>query len=137
MPEYISFEEQINKDKEKYDEALKESSVDWHEGKNDYIPFMGSPLFALLRRYQELDKRFPTLRGGKAGKPERIEQAVLAFLLPISKVDIAYLLLDVGVTTIEAVLNKMMNEGRKNREERVDQRRQIFENIRTWKRYST
>ena len=112
VPEYISFEEQINKDKGRYYEALKESSIGWHEGKNDYLPFMGNTIFTLFCCYQELDKRFLTLRDGKVSKTERIEHAVLTSLLPISKADIAYLLPDVSVTTIEAVLAKMVKEGK-------------------------
>lgn len=34
---YISFEEQINKNKGYYYEALRKSSIGWHENKNDYF----------------------------------------------------------------------------------------------------
>ena len=112
VPKYISFEEQINKDKGKYYEALKQSSLGWHEGKNDYIPFVGNTIFTLFRCYQELDRRFLTLRDNKVSKTERVEQAVLNSLLPVSKMDIASLLPDVSVTTIEAVLAKMVKEGK-------------------------
>lgn len=37
---YVSFEEQINQSKEYYYQALYESSQNWHENENSYIPFM-------------------------------------------------------------------------------------------------
>ena len=37
---YISFEEQINKNKAWYYQALKKSSENWHDSKNNYFPFM-------------------------------------------------------------------------------------------------
>ena len=112
VPEYISFEEQINKDKIRYYEALKKSSVNWHEGNNNYLPFINNTIFTLSNCYQELNKRFLTLRDGKVSKTERIENAVLTSLIPISKADIVYLLPDVSVTTIEAVLAKMVKESK-------------------------
>lgn len=37
---YISFEEQINKYKDLYYEALKQSSIGWETNNNDYFPFI-------------------------------------------------------------------------------------------------
>ena len=37
---YISIEKLIEKSKETYYEALRESSVSWHEEENDYAPFV-------------------------------------------------------------------------------------------------
>jgi Fic family protein len=37
---YISFEEQINKNKNSYYEALRKSSENWEGGANDYMPFV-------------------------------------------------------------------------------------------------
>lgn len=112
VPKYISFEEQINKEKWDYYNALKASSEGWHENQNDYVPFIGNFLKTLFYCYQELDKRFLTLRDGKVSKKERIEQAVLTSLLPLSKADIQYLLPDVSVSTIEAVLSEMVKSGK-------------------------
>jgi Fic family protein len=109
---YVSFEEEINKDKGAYHEALENSSLGWHENKNDYLPFVGNFLLTLARCYQELDKRFLILNGEKMSKNVRIERTVLASFIPVSKAEIQELLPDVSVTTIEAVLSKMMKENK-------------------------
>ncbi len=109
---YVSFEEEINKDKGSYYEALEQSSLGWHENKSDYLPFIGNFLSTLARCYQELDKRFLILNGQKMSKNERIEKTVLASFIPVSKAEIQDLLPDVSVTTIEAVLSKMVKENK-------------------------
>jgi Fic family protein len=109
---YVSFEEEINKDKGAYYEALENSSLGWHENKNDYLPFVGNFLLTLARCYQELDKRFLILNGEKMSKNERIERTVSASFIPVSKAEIQDLLPDVSVTTIEAVLAKMVKENK-------------------------
>ena len=105
---YVSFEEEINKDKGSYYESLEQSSAGWHENQNDYLPFMGNFLATLARCYQELDKRFLLLNGEKMSKNVRIEKMVLASFIPVSKAEIQNLLPDVSVTTIEAVLSKLL-----------------------------
>lgn len=107
---YISFEEQINKSKGYYYEALRRSSINWHENKNDYFYFVEYFLVTLFNCYRELDKRFATVNSKKINKTTRIEATVLNSLLPISKKEISDILPDVSVTTIEAVLGKLLKE---------------------------
>jgi Fic family protein len=108
---YISFEQQINTQKSAYYEALGESSKGWHENRADYRYFIQNFAMTLLACYKELDRRFVTVLTGKGAKSKRIEQAVLASVLPISKREIASLLPDVSVTTIEAVLGTLLKQG--------------------------
>ena len=108
---YISFEEQINKNKGWYYQTLKESSENWHDSKNNYFPFMQNFLMTLYECYQELDKRFAVVNSNKITKTARIENTVLNSLLPISKADICKLLPDISPTTVEAVLGKMIKSG--------------------------
>ncbi len=108
---YISFEEQINKNKGWYYQALKESSENWHESTNNYFPFMQNFLSILYECYQELDKRFAVVNSNKITKTSRIENTVLNSLLPISKSEICKLLPDISPTTVEAVLGKMVKSG--------------------------
>lgn len=108
---YISFEEQINKRKGNYYDALKQSSSRWHEGKNDYSAFIMEFLTTLYLCYRELDKRFAVLGSRKVTKQARIEATVMNSLTPISKSDICKILPDVSATTVEAVLGKLVTEG--------------------------
>lgn len=112
ISKYVSFEEQINLSKGNYYEALRQSSIGWHENTNDYIPFIENFLFTLYLCYKELDKRFLTIKSGKVSKTKRIEEIVLTSFIPISKKEILNLLPDISVTTIEKVLSNMMKDGK-------------------------
>ena len=108
---YVSFEEQINRYKGFYYDALKKSSVGWERGENDYFPFVENFLSTLYMCYKELDKRFAVVNGKKVTKKSRIEATVLGSLLPISKSEICRILPDVSPTTVEAVLGQMVKGG--------------------------
>lgn len=108
---YVSFEEQINKYKGYYYEALRLSSIGWHENENNYMPFIENFLSTLYMCYKELDKRFAVVNEKKISKSARIEATVLNSLAPISKKEICEILPDVSPTTIEMVLGKMVKNG--------------------------
>jgi len=109
---YISFEEQINKNKNSYYEALRKSSDNWESNKNDYLPFIENFIFTLLICYKELDKRFAFIQSTKVLKRERVEQTILNSLLPLGKREINYILPDVSATTIEMVVSQMIKQGK-------------------------
>lgn len=108
---YISFEEQINKIKGNYYEALRLSSIDWIENKQSYVPFVENFLSTLYMCYKELDKRFSIVNSKKITKKARIEATVLNSLTPISKAEICKILPDVSATTVETVLGAMVKNG--------------------------
>ena len=108
---YISFEEQINKNKGYYYESLKESSTNWGKNENTYIPYIENFLTTLYMCYKELDKRFSVVNSNKVTKKARIEQTVLNSLTAISKSEICNILPDVSPTTVEAVLGRMVKDG--------------------------
>ena len=83
----------------------------WHERQNSYFPFIENFITTLLYCYKELDKRFSVVNSKKVTKRQRIEAIVINSLLPISKVEICYILPDVSPTTIEAVLAGMIKSG--------------------------
>jgi Fic family protein len=107
---YVSFEWQINRSKNAYVHALKDSSVGWHKGQNSYFPFMENFVTTLLFCYVELDKRF-TAGSKKVTKRQRIENVVLDSTVPISKGEINAALPDVSQTMIEVVLGEMFKDG--------------------------
>ena len=110
---YISFEEQINKMKRSYYESLRVSSIDWHEGKNDYMPFVKNFILTLYLCYEELNKRFAIIQDDKkVTKEKRIEGTVLNSMLPITKKELRFLLPDISETTIERVLAALVKEGK-------------------------
>ena len=109
---YISFENQINQYKGNYYDALERSQKKWHESNNTYYPFIEFTFQILYQCYKEINRRFIQTRSGKDKKNERIEAVVLDSIVPISKADIQELLPDVSITTIEAVLAKLLKENK-------------------------
>ena len=112
VAKYISFEEQINNDKGGYYDALKDSSVGWHDNINNYMPFIENFLLNLYRCYKEMDKRLVTVKSGKVSKNSRIESIIFSAFLPISKAEIKELLPDISITTIEKVLADLLKAGK-------------------------
>lgn len=110
--QYISFEEQINRYKGAYYEALQASSADWESGENDYYPFIRNFLSMLYMCYKELDQRFAVVQGNRVTKKARVEAAVLGSLTPISKAEICRIHPDISPTTVESVLSAMVRDGR-------------------------
>lgn len=108
---YISFEEQINKYKAAYYEALQQASMGWHTNENNYFPFIENFLSSLHMCYKELDKRFAVVNGKKITKAARVESTVLNSLIPLSKAEICKILPDISPTTVEAVLGGMVKRG--------------------------
>lgn len=109
---YISLENQINKYKGNYYDALQRSQNHWHESKNTYYPFIEFTFQILYQCYKEINRRFITTKSGKNKKNERIEAIVLNSIVPVSKCDIQDLLPDVSITTIELVLAKLIKENK-------------------------
>lgn len=109
---YISFEGQINKYKESYYDALKQSSDDWHDNQNDYIPFIINFMQILYRCFKDLDEHFMDISIKKAKKSERVEAVLMSAIVPISKADILEKLPDVSVKTVELVLSKLVKDKR-------------------------
>ena len=107
---YISVEERVDMTKDRYYSALSHSSEGWHEGRNDYIPFIDYFLDVLLTCYRGLDRCFATIEGKKATKNNRIEAVVMNSLVPISKREIMSMLPDVSQTTVELCLHRMLDK---------------------------
>lgn len=108
---YISFEEQINRYKYLYYNALQSSSSGWDANQNDYFPFIQNFLTTLYTCYKELDKRFTVINSKRITKTARIEATILENLAPISKAEICAIHPDISPTTVESVLGKMVKAG--------------------------
>lgn len=109
--QYVSIEARINDYKVSYYDALKRSSVGWHENQSDYTPFMTYMLQILYQCYKELDLRFAETAGESVSKSKRVEHILLNAYVPLSKEEICERLPDVSVSTVERVLGKMTTSG--------------------------
>lgn len=108
---YISIEMFIEKSKETYYEALKTSSIGWHESKNDYQPFTSYYLGVILKAYQEFQDRVEHLHGKTLSKADRIKSIFQKRIGKITKTDISALCPDISISTIERTLKEMLDAG--------------------------
>ena len=108
---YISIESLIEKTKDNYYAALKQSSEHWHEGKNDIWPFMRYMLGILLAAYRDFESRVSVVSDMKMTKEERIRKFVNEKVGLFTKSEIIQSCPDIAATTIEKVLGEMKREG--------------------------
>ncbi len=108
---YISIESLIEKTKDNYYAALKQSSEHWHEGKNDIWPFMRYMLGILLAAYRDFESRVSVVFDMKMTKEERIRKFVNEKVGLFTKSEIIQSCPDIASTTIEKVLGEMKREG--------------------------
>lgn len=104
---YISLEKLISDSKETYYEVLQESSADWHEGKNDYLPFVRYMLGMIIAAYREFSSRVDLLIARGLSKPDRIEEIIRQTTGPITKVQIMEQCPDISQVTVERTLREL------------------------------
>lgn len=111
MGKYISIEKIIENTKEAYYIALRQSSDNWHENENSYLPFVKYYLEIILAAYKNFESRVEHLQNKPLSKPERIKKIFSETLEKLSKKDIRELCPDISVSTIETTLNSLFKEG--------------------------
>lgn len=105
---YISIEMLIEKSKDSYYEALQESSQNWHEDGNNYLPFLKYMLGVVVKAYNEFEDRVEYLRFHKVSKPERIKAIIDRTPGKITKKEISQACPDISLTTIERTLANLV-----------------------------
>ena len=108
---FISVEMIIEKTKETYYEVLQESSADWYEGKNAYLPFVKYYLEVILSAYKEFSARVQLMQDRSLSKPERIRRLFANTLQKLSKGMILEKCPDISASTVEATLAALVKEG--------------------------
>lgn len=108
---YISIEMLIEKSKDSYYEALQASSQDWHEDRNNYLPFLKYMLGVVVKAYKEFENRVEHLRYRKISKPERIKAIIERTPGKITKKEISQTCPDISLTTIERTLSDLLAAG--------------------------
>ena len=108
---YISIEKIISDSKETYYEVLQESSYSWHEGNNDYAPFVKYMLGAVVAAYREFASRVEMISVGKLNKANRVREIIKNTIGQISKADIIEKCPDISEVTVERALKELLNSG--------------------------
>lgn len=108
---YISIEKLITDSKETYYEALQESSYEWHEGTNEYLPFVRYMLGVIAAAYREFSNRVKLLSTGGFTKAERIRELIKDHLGKITKAELMELCPDISQITVQRTLAELLANG--------------------------
>ena len=107
---YISIEKLIERTKGAYYDDLQESSNNWHEEENDYIPFVTYQLGVILAAYREFSDRVKVVTESTR-KPNRVQEIIHGHLGKITKAEIMAQCPYVSQTTIQRALNDLVKSG--------------------------
>ena len=108
---YISIERLIADSKETYYEVLQESSTGWHEGENDYLPFVRYMLGVVIAAYREFASRVDILITRGLSKPDRVREIIRSTTGRITKTQIMRQCPDISQKTVERALAEMLKNG--------------------------
>ncbi len=108
---YVSIERAIEQSKETYYETLQQSSAGWHEGENDYAPFVRYTLGVILAAYREFSARVQLLTTSGLTKPERIREVIRSSLGKITKAEIMAQCPDISQVTVQRTLLELQKKG--------------------------
>ena len=108
---YISIEKLISDTKETYYEALQASSCNWHEGTNDYAPFVTYMLGVLAAAYRDFESRIELLTTKGLSKPDRVREIIKNHLGKITKSEIMAACPDISQITVQRALAELLKSG--------------------------
>ncbi len=106
---YISLEAKIAKSKDAYYAALEMSQHDWHEGREDPLPFIKYLLGTIISAYRDFSDRMNIVGQNSF---DTVYNAVLSKIGKFTKQDIAVLCPSVSASTVERHLKKLCAEGK-------------------------
>lgn len=105
---YISFEKVVQEHRQRYYEALRKSSIEWGEQKNDYIPFITDFLIVLLQCYQDCRMLASKMQRKRIWKRGIVEKALSTGNCSVSQ--IAEKFPDVELETVQAIIEEIFRE---------------------------
>ena len=108
---YISIEKLISDSKETYYEALQDSSYDWHEGTNDYEPFVLYMLGIIVAAYREFSSRMQLLTTSGLSKGDRVRELIKTHIGKITKSEIMAQCPDISQVTVQRALADLLSNG--------------------------
>lgn len=109
---YISIEKLIEKSKDAYYAALEESSVGWHEEKNDDTPFVKYMLGVIVAAYRDFFERTKLITEVRLPKTDRIAEEIKNHIGTVTKAELTKLVPNVSQTTVQRTLNRLLKEER-------------------------
>lgn len=110
---YISLEKVVEETKEQYYETLEQSSVDWHEGEHDLLPWINYFLVMLLKSYQRFEERVGKTTDNKqrrGWKSQKVREIIEHFIADFTIQDIQERCPGVSRPTIQRILNELSHD---------------------------
>ena len=108
---YINIEKLISDTEETYYEALQSSSYSWHEGTNDYAPFVTYMLGILVAAYRDFESWVELLTTKGLSKPARVREIIKNHLGKITKSEIMAKCPDISQITVQRALAELLKSG--------------------------
>lgn len=108
---YISLEEEIDRTKESYYDALQASENGWSDGENDCDPFIRYLLGTIIAAYREFDRHASVIRASAGNPVRQVEEEMPGFYGRFTKRQLAERCPALSVSTVEAVLHKLVSDG--------------------------
>jgi len=108
---FISLEKIIEETKDSYYDTLYKSSIGWHEGQHNILPWLEYFLGTILKAYREFESRVGVIASTRGQKTERVREMVMSFIVPFQVREIEERCPDIKRPTINAVLKAMSDEG--------------------------
>jgi Fic family protein len=109
---YISHERIVEETKESYYEVLKASSLGWHEGRHDFMPWFNYLLSTQRMAYRELEERADRQRPARGAKADLVTYALEHVPSPFAIADVERLCPSVSREMIRVVMNRWRKDGR-------------------------
>lgn len=112
---YISLEKKIQMTKADYYDALRESSREWMENKNDDTPFIKYLLGVILAAYRDFEDRV-NIVGKRMFAKEMVQKAVSSRIGKFTKAEIVGLCPEISKGSVEQSLKALCDEGKIKKE---------------------
>jgi Fic family protein len=109
---YISLERLIEESRDEYYEALRRSSVEWHAGRHDLLPWLNYFLTVLHRAYRLFEERAGQVPSPRGAKTALVEAAIAALPGPFRLADLERNCPGVSRDMIRRVLRQLQRQGR-------------------------
>lgn len=107
---YVSLEKVIEETKEQYYETLEQSSVGWHEGEHNLLPWIDYFLVMLLKSYQRFEERVGQTSDStrqKGWKAKKVQDVINHMIADFTINDIQERCPGISRPTIQRILNEL------------------------------
>lgn len=108
---YVSLERIIEENRESYYEALRQSSMGWHDARHSLRPWTEFLLGVIASAYDELEAQIGGFASARGAKSKMVEDAVAGLPATFRTRDIERLCPSVSRDLIRVVLNRLRSSG--------------------------